>query len=198
MKHLKLFENFLKENNQEKIDNILDKISSSGMDSLTPNELELLNKFGNGEDFKANSYNEDEDEDDMNGVVLSDRFLDDIITTCNLPLLRDYEIETISNNFEYAVDEEMTSLIYCELKLKPKDSEYEIFFTGIIEMDENLNYKGYSFTYNEDVEEDDEGDSDYFDSLVETDSVLSNNIELFLQEVCQDVKNFLLTNDLED
>ncbi len=64
-----------------------------------------------------------------------------------------------------------------------------------MEIDDNLNYKGYNFTYNDDEDDEDGGDNEYFDKLVENDNILSNNIELFFQDVCQEVKVFLLSND---
>jgi len=47
-KYLKKFENY----QQDKVDEILDKISKSGMSSLSKNELDFLDAFGKGDEDK--------------------------------------------------------------------------------------------------------------------------------------------------
>ena len=95
MKHIKTFENSI-------VDNILDKISSNGIESLTPIEREYLNKYS--KDEPTNDV-----EKEMNKKVYEDFITQDLPATLEL-----YNVETneegetyynakveINNNDEY-------------------------------------------------------------------------------------------------
>jgi hypothetical protein len=74
--------------NQERVDNILDKIKKSGLDSLRPSEKKYLDAFskyeGHPEDFKDPNY---EEYDDRKG----EKFVSDFRNLPQIEFVFDYE-----------------------------------------------------------------------------------------------------------
>jgi len=161
MKHIKLFENW----NEDKIDQILDKINLHGIESLTDEEKRILSNDNiEISNFNNNEYDEedDEEEDDDIESLEGEEFI------CDLPNLKNYDIR-----FNYEFSDIVNDKPHYYGSLNINDN---IFFGYLY-----LEYNTVSWVFEYEYSEDDEYKE--FNEYIEEDPLLYNNIEIFFNEI---------------
>lgn len=154
MKYIKLFENW----DEDKIDEILDKINLYGIESLTDEEKRILS---NDNIEIPDSNVEDIDEEDIESLE-GEEFI------CDLPNLKNYNII-----FNYEFSDIVDNKYHYYGSLNINDN---IFFGYLY-----LEYNTINWMFEYEYSEDDEYKE--FNEYIEEDPLLYNNIEVFFNEI---------------